>query len=95
MSHELLFALREDVLFRCFADSTVAFHPDTGDTLVLDNLCGRILQALHESRRPLYPSEIVQRQGDLATPVADQHIAIEERLDALELHDLVRVVVAS
>lgn len=85
--------MREEVQFRCFADSTVAFHPDTGDTLVLDNACGRVLQALLGSPIPIGCNELLKRTcaPDLAETI-DAREAMEERLAALELHDLVRVV---
>lgn len=93
LSHDPLYVLREEVKFRCFPDSTVAFHPDTGDTLVLDNICGYILQALLGSTSPLCCAEIdlKTRTLDPSSPIEDPS-AIEDRLAALELHDLVRTV---
>ena len=93
LNHDPLYILREEVKFRCFPDSTVAFHPDTGDTLVLDNLCGHILQVLFGSTSPLCCEEInlKARALDPSLPISDQS-AIEERLEALEFRDLVRTV---
>jgi hypothetical protein len=88
-----LYLLREEVQFRCFTDSTVAFHPDTGDTLVLDNACGRVLQALLGATGPVSCDELLKLicMPGSAEKIEEQE-AMEERLAALELHDLVRVV---
>jgi hypothetical protein len=92
LNHEPLYLLREEVQFRCFADSTVAFHPDTGDTLVLDNECGRVLQVLLGAPSPVGCDELLKLTcPELAEKIEEQE-AMEERLAALELHDLVRVV---
>lgn len=93
MNHEPLYLLREEVQFRCFADSTVAFHPDTGDTLVLDNACGQVLQVLLGAPSPVGCDELLKLTctPELAKKLEEQE-AMEERLAALELHDLVRVV---
>lgn len=81
--------LREGVEFRCFPASTVAYHPDTGDTLVLDVLCGRILQLVAESGGVLGYDAIADRVAGDTPAGMDQ---LRSYLDELEFRDLVRMI---
>lgn len=89
MKDDLPYLLRDGVLFRHFPDSTVAFHPDTGDTLVLEPACGRILEVLKQSKLPLAAEQIVlQSSVESSVPVEQ----FELWLDELLANDLVRNV---
>lgn len=81
--------LREGVEFRCFPASVVAYHPDSGDTLVLDALSGRILQAMAEAGGMLGSRELAGRLAGESMTEAEQLFTC---LDELELRDLVRTI---
>lgn len=81
--------MREGIEFRHFPESTVAYHPDSGDILVLDASCGRILQAMADAGGVLGHDEIAARAGEYGLKDVDQVLL---RLDELEFRDLLRMI---
>lgn len=85
--------LREGVLFHAFADSIVAYHPDSGDTLAMETPCGQILVALRNSSGELALRQLLSCLGQHAVDSSESlDEATETYLATLELHDLIRII---